>query len=210
MIADVIISGTALFQFVSKLGLMRIAISLLLFFICLLPSSSVVGQLHEVEFQDKKTFYLFKDSKTTLRFTGFPYDTDIVQAQVVQSKQGPKARLIGKHNQSPEAAGQRYVDFVVEVLPSSERMMSSIQLQLKAFRKKIDSDSYDIVSDITNYIRTKECPRNGSPVCSLVKIKCREGSNECYNGLKETYKEFASECEAQKAGALIHSYGSCE
>ncbi|MBT6844063.1 MAG: hypothetical protein HOA17_09785 [Candidatus Melainabacteria bacterium] len=176
-----------------------------------LVSSAHVGKLEELTFVDHKTFYLYKDSKTTLRYSGLPADIDIVQAQLSTKPDGPRARIIGAQNKTIEGGSNGYVDFVVEILADVDGRpnRSSVQLHLKTFRKTA-TDAYDIISSITNYIRTKECPHQGSRVCSIVKVKCREDSQDCFNGLKEVHKEFENECLADKAGATIYSYGTCE
>ena len=41
-----------------------------------------MGKLEEMTLRNKKTYYLYNDSKTTLRFTGIADDVDIIQAQI--------------------------------------------------------------------------------------------------------------------------------
>lgn len=187
---------------------MRIATLIFLLLATLLPSYSVVGELHELEFKDKQTYYLYNDAKATLRFTGLSADTALIQAQISQANEGPKARIIGSRSKSPEAG---IVDFTVEIIPdvSGRPLKSSIQLKLKTFKKAPDN-AYEIIDSFTNYIRTKECPKQGPPVCSVVKVNCREGSIDCYDGLKEIYQNFETACDSNKAGATIHSYGLCQ
>lgn len=170
-----------------------------------------VGKLEEMVLTNKKTYYLYNDSKTTLRLTGIPDNVDSIQAQIKNPPgEGAHARLIGARNKPVDSG--HYVDFVVEIVPDANNrpQRKSIKLGLKAFSKKANDDGYDIKFSYTNFIRVKECPQQGESVCAVVKVRCREGSEACVNGERDVFREFETQCAAEKSGAELHSYGVCE
>ncbi|MDD9897752.1 MAG: hypothetical protein OXU45_02005 [Candidatus Melainabacteria bacterium] len=184
--------------------------TILLVILALLPAQAHVGKLEELVFKNKKTYYLYNDSKTTLRLTGIPDDIDTLQAQIKNPPgDGAHARLIGKRNKTIEDG--RYVDFVVELVPdkNARPQRKSIKLGLKGFSKN-NTGGYDIKTSYVNFIRVKECPQQGESVCAIVKVRCREGSEGCISGQREVFRDFETKCAAEKAGAELHSYGTCE
>lgn len=194
---------------------MRFRANLFLLFILISSILSVraeLGKIYELDFKENQTFYMFAGAKGTVRLKGIPSDVDIIQAQIVQDGMGaPKANILGKRNKVVEHASglSNYIDFNLEVLPeeSGRPNKGPIELKLKSFRK-LESGSYEIVSDTSNYIRTKQCAGN-SPSCGLIKVKCRAHSTDCVNGWEDVFTTYPNECEVEKAGAILYSKGMC-
>ncbi len=171
-----------------------------------------LGKVYDLDFKENQTFYMYAGAKGTVRLKGIPNDVDIIQAQIVQDGiSSPRANILGKRNKTVEHSSgmSSYIDFNIEILPepSGRPSKGPIELKLKSFRK-LDSGSYEIVSDTSNYIRTKHCSGN-DPSCGLIKVKCRWGSTNCVNGLEDVFTTYPNDCEAEKAGAQLYSRGAC-
>ncbi len=185
---------------------------LIIFISSILGVRAELAKVYELDFKENQTFYMFAGAKGTVRLKGIPSDVDIIQVQVVQEGMSvPKANILGKRNKVVEHASglANYVDFNVEVLPEESGRPSKgpIELKFKSFRK-LESGSYQIVSDTSNYIRTKHCAGN-SPSCGLIKVKCRPHSTNCVDGMEDVFTSYPNECEVEKAGAILYSKGAC-
>jgi hypothetical protein len=191
-----------------------IKLFLLLFFISVgLRVQAEVGKLYELDFKENQTFYVYADAKATIRLKGIPSDVDVIQALISPDSTGNfRANLIGKRSKTIEHSSgiANYVDFGIEVLPelSARANKDPIKLKLKSF-KKLESGSYEVVSDTNNYIRTKVCSGN-DPSCGLIKVKCRAHSTNCVDGLEEVLTTYPNQCEVEKAGAQFVRIGACE
>ncbi len=175
-------------------------------------TAAQLPKIYDLNFRENQTFYMFADAKATLRYTGIPSGIDIIQAHIVEDEQGPKAHILGIKSKPVEhSAGlANHIDINVEVLPEegAKPSKSPIVLKLKCFRK-LESGSYEIVSTINNYIRTKHCLGASEPACGMVKVKCRHGSANCVDGQEEVTNTFPNECELEKAGARLLFNGAC-
>ncbi len=177
----------------------------------MLSARAEVGKVYELDFKENQTFYMFAGAKATIRLKGIPSNVDIIQAQLVEEANSPKGNILGKKNKVVEHKSglSNYIDFNIEILPepSGRPNRDPIKLKLKSFRK-LESGSYEIVSDTNNYIRTKHCSGNTSS-CGLLKIKCRHDSTNCVDGMEDIFITYPNECEVEKAGAILHSRGMC-
>lgn len=194
---------------------MRNLIKLFLLFIVIstgLVVRAEIGKVYELDFKGGQTFYVYADTKSTIRLKGVPSHVDVIQGQVLPDTSGNlRANILGKRNKIVEHGSglADYIDFNIQVSPEASGHPSKdpIVLKFKSFRK-LESDSYEVISNTSNYIRTKQCTGN-DPSCGLIKVKCRPHSTNCIDGQEEIFTTYPNECAVDRAGAKLYHRGAC-
>lgn len=151
---------------------------------------------------------MYAGIKADVKLTGLPYNADYIQVVVVNSKDAPKARIIGQRRIEVLKGNTNQADFTIEMgeVDKHTPFSSSLELKIKAFSEL--NGKFEIIDRISIFVRPIVCNGQDDEVCGIVKTKCHSGNERCRE--REIIRNFKSDCEAEANGAKVLHEGSCD